>query len=406
MPIALPNISAGKESAIMKMIGVSEVSVDFTRTIVIPLILIGTSGCASVAASNEELCSSKSSTIGSGADCSKPSGTANVDAVSRVKSELRQMKGYKRDEGQTYLTLPEWYLVYSPAEYAQYMKDKPPSGFPYFGAIGQFWGYYSDVNDVRKDRYPFNAGYQTMVVVIGTSFTAENTIKGLYENTIGRVTEWTRGDAMTDEDKFAAKVAQDYVNFIRVEPWYEYSFAHQLKNLWGETDFFGSNMIRKLERKLFLSAEYSVKAVYATLITVATKAAYGDADNEILALAKDVPHDALKDEPKVKVVKEFEESFVLLSLPRYEEFRDVLLRLVRKGVRFTEIAGNEEILVTCIVPANWSYDLPSGKALFERPILTDPNQKRIAIGAPLKSLHDILIRLMERNISVEHIYDY
>src|SRR5258708_12828002 len=106
----------------MKMIGVSEVSVDFTRTIVIPLILIGTSGCASVAASNEELCSSKSSTIGSGADCSKPSGTANVDAVSRVKSELRQMKGYKRDEGQTYLTLPESDLVSTPPQHAHYMK--------------------------------------------------------------------------------------------------------------------------------------------------------------------------------------------------------------------------------------------------------------------------------------------
>src|SRR5258708_38135170 len=90
----------------------------------------------------------------------------------------------------------------------------------------------------------------------------------------------------------------------------------------------------------------SVNLVGGRIIKKATKEAYGDADNEILALAKDVPHDALKDEPKVKVVKEFEEAFDLLSLPRYEEFRDVLLRFVRKGVRFTGIAGNEEILVT------------------------------------------------------------
>ncbi|MFD2270216.1 hypothetical protein ACFS07_01390 [Undibacterium arcticum] len=34
---------------------------------------------------------------------------------------------------------------------------------------------------------------------------------------------------MTEEDVFAAKVAQEYVDFIRVDPWYEFAFASRLQ---------------------------------------------------------------------------------------------------------------------------------------------------------------------------------
>lgn len=365
--------------------------------------LIMASGCAAHATVRDGDCSAS---LNQGKHTVNCGNTAAVDAESRIKAELRKIKGYKRDESQTFLTLPEWYLVYSPAEYAQYLKEQPPSGFPYFGSIGQFWGYYGDINDVTHGRYPFNGGYHAMVMVIGTSFTVENAVKGIYENTIGRITEWTSSSARTDEDRFAARVAQSYVDLIRVEPWYEYSFTKELFGLWTDTSFFGPNMIRKVERKLALSVGYSITAIYATIIKLGTKLAYGDADTEMLVLAKGLTPETLASEPKVKVIARYEESYLLLSLPRYEEFRDVSLRLVNKGVRFLEIAGNEEILVTCIVPADWRYDLSSGKALFERPILTDTAKKRIAISAPVKSLHEILISLSGKNISIEHIYDY
>ena len=35
-----------------------------------------------------------------------------------------------RPEDQTYLTLPEWYIVYSADEYAAFVRDQPPSRFP------------------------------------------------------------------------------------------------------------------------------------------------------------------------------------------------------------------------------------------------------------------------------------
>jgi len=319
-------------------------------------------------------------------------------------AELAKIEGYKRDEAQTYLTLPEWYLVYSPDEYAGYLKTNEPSGFPYFGSIGQFWGYYGDVYGATRDKYPFNWGYHVMVFVIGSSYTVENALKGVYENVVGRLSEWFSGGRRTQEDDFGARVAQDYVDFIRVEPWYEYSFARELKRLWRETGLLGPNLLRKWERKLILSLEYAAKAQYAMLIKLATKAAYGDADSEMLALVRNLPEDPLRNEPALKIVREFDDGSTLLSLPRYEEFRDVVLRLIKKGARFSEIAGNKEILVTAIVPAAWQSEL--APVLFERPILTKAGSKRAALKVPVERLHEVIAQLQERNFEVEHIYDY
>jgi len=62
--------------------------------------------------------------------------------------------------------------------------------------------------------------------------------------------------------------------------------------------------------------------------------------------------------------------------------------------------------LTSVVPATWGYDLDAGSVLFEKPVLTDPRHKRIAVGAPVRSLHRILIELADREFEVEHIYDY
>jgi FAD/FMN-containing dehydrogenase len=324
----------------------------------------------------------------------------------RVAAALQVVKGYKRDEAQTYLTLPEWLLVYYPAEYASSLEHRPPSAFPYFGAVAQFWSYYWQAYTLTRGTYPFNGRYHLMVFVIGSSYTAENVLKGAYENTVGRLTEWLASDGVTQEDVFAAEVARDYVEFIRVDPWYEFSFVRALKRLWAETDFFGPHIVRKWERKLILSAEYLVKAQYAMLIKVATKTAYGDADAEMLARVENVTPESLRGEPKVKVLETFEDGSTLLSLPRYEAFRDVVTRLVASGARFKEIAGNDEILMTSVIPVTGRPELTAGRILFDRPLLTDPRQARIGVCVPVRSLHQLLIQLADAKLEIEHIYDY
>ena len=96
----------------------------------------------------------------------------------------------RRNEEQTYLTFPEWYLVYSPVEYAAFVKHSPPSAFPFFGHLRQFWSSYRYVYRATRDR-PLNTEYHVMIMVIGVSTTVEYALRSAYENVFGRLSELT-----------------------------------------------------------------------------------------------------------------------------------------------------------------------------------------------------------------------
>ena len=106
------------------------------------------------------------------------------------------------------------YIFWSYQEKANWQRTRLPSRFPYFGAIGQYWSGYCSSWRVVGGKYPFNFGDHLMLAVIGSSFTVEYGLKGLYEETVGRVSEWIAGGAMTDEDRYAASVAADYGAFV------------------------------------------------------------------------------------------------------------------------------------------------------------------------------------------------
>ena len=62
---------------------------------------------------------------------------------------------------------------------------------------------------------------------------------------VGRITALTADGGATAEDRFGARVAQDYVDFIRVRPWYEYDFWRELRSLWRETPLIAPGMPRR-----------------------------------------------------------------------------------------------------------------------------------------------------------------
>jgi hypothetical protein len=330
----------------------------------------------------------------------QPSAPADVQ---KIKDGL---KGYARSEDQTYLTLPEWYIVYSADEYAAFIAEHPPSQFPYFQAIGQNWSSYYGVCAITRHRYPFNGGYHLSNVITGASFTLEYLIKGLYENTLGRLTEWLSSSELTEEDAYARKVAKEFGAFIHAIPWYEFPYREKLVGLWRETKGWGANPVRKWERKLALSMEYGVKAVYAWLIKLGGQAVYAPEDLEIHAWVENLSEEVLKREPRVKVAQAINAQAAFVSIPRYEEFTQTAPRLMRQGVRFVEIAGNDDILITLIAPRSWQYKLRDGAFLFVMPILTQPHQNRVVVSVPVKALPTVLAELEQQGIQLEHLYDY
>ena len=330
-------------------------------------------------------------------------------SLDAARERLDTAAGYRRDEGQTFLTHPEWYIVYSSDEYAAWLRDRLPTEFPYLASIGQFWVNYREARALTNNAYPFNGGYHVMLGVIGTSYTAELALKGLYENSIGRFSGWTAGHRLSDEDRYAYEVAADYGRFIHVYPWYEYSFASRLRDVWADLPLWGDHPIRKWERKLFLTLEYGVKAVYATVIERATRAAYTPQEDRMQMIVAGWADSLAAREPRLKLVVRLDSVHALASTPRYDAFRDVMLGLAASGapLRLVEIAGNDDILLTGVAPAAWRHAGPAGQVVYALPLPSDASRKRVAMRVPVPELLPTLAALgAEGQLAVDHIYDY
>lgn len=332
--------------------------------------------------------------------------TSPADVPPQIQQLRQDQINYIRGEDRTYLTLPEWYIVYSADEYAGFTAQGRPSHFPFFGAIRQFWSSYYDVCAVTREQYALDSGSHLTLVVIGASFTVENMLHGVYENTVGRVTEWLSAGGQTEEDAYAHTVAREYGTFLHTVPWYEFPYGARLRGLWSETSLWGPNITRKWERKLALSTEYGAKAAYAWVIKKATRSVYSPDELKIQMWATGVTPEVLAREPEVKLLQDLGNQGAIVEAPRYETFTQLVPRLAAQGVQFVEIAGNDEIMVTLIAPRDWRYDLADGNLLFSMPILTQPNSERLAVNVPVTALQRVLNDLAGREIHFEHVYDY
>jgi FAD/FMN-containing dehydrogenase len=345
------------------------------------------------------------------------------DDLSLARARLHAAGDALRSEGQTFLTLPEWYIVFSAEEYQRHLASKKPSTFPYFASNGQFWSLYRQMYGRTKGSYPPNFEYHVMNMVIGASFSLENAIKGVYEGSIGRVSEWfacpgaSAGGSRAlsqppvsgewklcnAEDAYAAKVAAEYDHFIRTYPWYEFSYKQKLAGLWSLDTSHNHSWVRTLERRLFLSLEYGAKALYAAAIGSASHSAFGVEELTTSAWLHRADGQAMDEH--VKVLSSFGEEDVVL-MPRYEGFRDALAQLTRQGITLHEVAGNERIALTLVVPRGLTLAARDYEVTTRWPVLTDPSKERVMLFTPVTKLGTLISELSARGASVDHVFDF
>ena len=124
------------------------------------------------------------------------------------------------------------------------------------------------------------------------------------------------------------------------------------RHLWTDVPLTGPGMMRKLERRLALSGEYGIKAVYATLIGAATASAYTpDALSRFLVVAGWDDSIAVgagaadSSGGRLHRVRWLDRHYALLRVSRYTPYRDALLALARRPdrLRVAEIAGNRVV---------------------------------------------------------------
>jgi len=308
---------------------------------------------------------------------------------------------------QTFLTYPEWFLVFSPAEYAAFVRQHSPTDFPFMGHVGQFWsGYRSVVQKSRSMGHDLNTGYHVMIMVIGISTTVEYTLRAIYEGTLGALSNATSGGVRTAEEEFAAHVAQDYVNFIRVLPWYEYDFWKQLKLLWVEVPIERDHVVRCWERRFALTTEYGTKAIYALLIKAATQMTYEPA---LLVTAIEIkPLPAMTMEwSNITVLDHAPNGAAMVTVPRYDAFMSYAKTLAIRGADFQQIAGNQSvILVSLLGQTGWQPQTGVDEILFVQPILTQHGRQRVVVTMQVRGLAKALREWTNSGVEVEHIFDY
>jgi hypothetical protein len=307
---------------------------------------------------------------------------------------------------QTLLTYPEWFLVFSPAEYAQHVRTGTPDTFPFLGHVGQFWaGYGAVTRESRAMGHALNPGYHLMVMVIGVSTSVEYALRAIYEGLVGRLSA-AIAPVATAEDAFGARVAQDYVDFIRVQPWYEFDFGQRLQSLWTEVPWAGPGLPRKWERRFALSTEYGIKALYAQLIKAGTHSLY-DRPLPVTAVVTRPAPQADARLPGLTILRTLPGDAALATIPRYDAFTSYAQALAAQGLEFREIAGNDSIILVSLIGASdWQPRTGIEKRLLEQPILTQAGRKRVVATAQVRHLGEALREWSRAGVQVEHLFDY
>jgi len=324
-----------------------------------------------------------------------------ADANQATYRPIIQEPEFQRKEANSFLTYPEWHIVYAYEGLANVLQSSDEHAFDYTTSIGGFWSSLCDLNRTADTHGGADTQTRQMVHVIGVSFTLEMALKGLYEETIGRLFAFFRGPQKTAQDIYAAKMAKDYAQFLHQVPWYKYDFQNSISELKKQPI---SSFLRSWERRLGLSGEWWAKSQYAKAIAGAV-AATAPAQLKIRSVARNLTSAQLEAISGVTVMKSLDQG-LLIETPRYRAFTKIIEEISRQGGQMVEIAGNDDIMVSMVEPIGVPQSEISSGKLISRISRDGFDSTRILVLAKVPDLASVLREVESTGRSVEHIYDY
>lgn len=307
---------------------------------------------------------------------------------------------FQRQEANTYLTYPEWHIVYAYDGLAETLKKGDEYQFDYAHSIAGFWSSTCKLIKVADAHGGADSATRMTNYTIGASFDLEMGLKAAYEETLGRLFATLRGPQKTPQDEAALKMAEDYSAFLRQTPWYDYDFDKANEALWAAPI---TDPVRGWERRLALGGEWKAKHFYAEGIIAAVAATTGDAKLTIRSVITGLDDVALKAIPNVTVISDGANGTVI-ETPRYDIFTHVLAEIAAKGGSVREIAGNDDIMVSVTIPANASYGGPGE-------VITEMDRdgfetRRLLLNLKVSELAPLFKVMPIGDPGVEHVFDY
>lgn len=308
--------------------------------------------------------------------------------------------GFRRLEANTYLTYPEWHIVFAYDGLAHVVKTGDEYAFDYVDSISRFWGSTCSLMRVAGQHGGADWDTRSMIHTIGVSFTVEMLAKAAYEETLGRATAWVRGPRKTAQDVVISGIADDYAAFLRQTPWYRYPFTVKARELWAPP---AGRSLRGWERRLGIGLEFEVKSVYAKVIARAV-AATGEAQLVIRSVVSGLDEAALGRIQGVTVIGRRGNGFEI-ETPRYDLFTRILVEIAKQGGTIREIAGNDEIMVTVTVPEGSATSVQHGTVIYRMKRDGIPGE-RLLVNVTMTELAAFLRTYPLGDPGLEHVFDF
>jgi hypothetical protein len=307
---------------------------------------------------------------------------------------------FQRSEANTYLTYPEWHIVFAYDGLAATLKTGDEYAFDYLPSIAAFWRSACSLTRIAGDHGGADWDTRSMIHTIGVSFTAEMLAKAAYEETIGRATAWLRGPRKTLQDDAIAAIAADYAAFLRQTPWYRYPFDRKTRELWTPP---AGMLVRSWERRLGIGLEFQTKVVYAKAIG-ATVAATAPAQLEIRSVISGLDAAVLGQIAGVTVIGARGDC-IEIETPRYDLFTRILVEIAQKGGTIREIAGNDEIMVSVTAPEGGAASVAHGTVILRMKRDAIPGD-RLLLTVKVRELAAFLSAFPLGDPGLEHVFDY
>lgn len=316
------------------------------------------------------------------------------EALDQAEAQYITDPEWQRAEARTYLTYPEWHIVYAYEGYAEVLKRADPHNFPYFQAVTGFWSSLCALTEKADELGPAGTDAKLTIYTIGASFTLEMAFKALYEETLGRLASLT--SETSPQDKVEAEMAADYATFLQEIPWYKYDFDGWHTKLVAAP----IEGLRSRERRIALGLEWKAKAAYARVIAQAVGAVGTDELRMQVALTGMISEDIASIDGW-RVIRNTDP--LIVEVPRYRSFTTAARGIILgPDAKFAEIAGNDDILIS-VIHHPLSEISPEINVLSTTARVGFPEDARSLIALKVSEFRDVLPMMPAK---LEHIYDY
>lgn len=311
-----------------------------------------------------------------------------------------------RAEARTFLTYPEWHVVYAYEELGQVLVAGDPHDFAYWPAVTGFWSALCAVTREADSLGEAGLDAKLTIYTVGASFTLEMLAKAAYEETLGRLALMIagtpeNGDEPSAQDGVEARMAETYGAFLHQTPWYRFAFEDWREKLW---DAPLTEPLRGWERRLAVGLEWSAKAAYARLIAGAAGAMGADETEMKVHVTGLGPEQIAPLGDGVLDHQPSADGGAILTVARYRAFTRTAEAIAAAGGSFTEIAGNDDILVTLLAPSR--PDLPQGAKLLRSLDRQGADMGRHLVAVKVSNLTKLIRGLPASEARLEHVYDY